>query len=271
MPEDEPEYGSIWEHVADAGLTVMNYGEGLEVEGGDERDGTAPEGQRLYLNSPVPKPVFTSTDRLFPTFNLGIPDQLRFDEFSSDFQRRLAGGLDPALTVIRLPNDHTASPRPGDGYPYKASYVADNDLALGKIVDLISHAPLWKESAIFVIEDDAQDGADHVDAHRSPILVISPWVRRGFVAHTRTSMTGMQKTIYALLGVGPLNLEDGLAAGLGDMFTDTPDFAPYTFEASDARVFDPAKAKVARPKTAKEARALLDCDDAEEIGRGFRR
>ena len=271
MPEDEPEYGSIWEHVADAGLSVMNYGEGLELEGGDERDGTAPEGQRLYLNSPLPKPVFASTDRLFPTFNLGIPDQVRFTEFSHDFQQRLGGGLNPALTVIRLPNDHTMRPRPGDGYPYKASYVADNDLALGKIVDSISHGPLWKESAIFVIEDDAQDGADHVDAHRSPILVISPYVKPGFVAHTRTSMTGMQKTIYALLGVGPLNLEDGLAAGLGDMFTETPDFAPFTFVPSDTRLFDPAKAKIAKPKNAKEARALIDCDDAEEIGAGFRR
>ena len=271
MPEDEPEYGSIWEHVADAGLTLMNYGEGLELEGSDERDGTAPEGQRLYLNSPLPKPVFASTDRAYPTFNLGIPDQLRFDEFSRDFVRRLAEGVDPALTVIRLPGDHTASPRAGDGYPYKASYVADNDLALGKIVELISHQPLWKQSAIFVIEDDAQDGADHVDAHRSPILVISPYVRRGYVSHVRTSMTGMQKTIYELLGVGPLNLEDGLAAGLGDVFSATPDFTPFTTVPSDARVFDPAKAKIARPKTAKEARELRDCDDSEEIVKGFRR
>jgi hypothetical protein len=271
MPEDEPEFGSMWEHVAGAGLPVLNYGEGLEIEGNDERDGTAPEGQRLYLNSPVPNPIFNFTDRLFPTFNLGIPDQFRFEEFKNDFQKRLDAGFSPSLIVIRLPNDHTAGPRPGDGYPYKASYVADNDLALGKIVDAIAHGPLWKESAIFVIEDDAQDGGDHFDAHRSPILVISPWVRHGFVAHTRTSMTGMHKTIYALLGAGPLNLEDGLAAGLGDMFTGQPDFTPFTFLPPDRRVFDPAKAKIAHPKSAKEARELLDCDDPKEIEPHFHR
>ena len=269
MPEDEPEFGSMWEHVAGAKLRLLNYGEGLELEGGDERDGTEPEGQRLYLNSPLPKPVFESSDRLFPTFNLGIPDQFRYTEFKTDFQKRLDAALLPALTVIRLPGDHTASPRPGDGYPYKASYVADNDLALGKIVDFISHSSIWKDSAIFVIEDDAQDGADHVDAHRSPILVISPYARRGFVAHTRTSMTGMHKTIYALLGVGPLNLEDGLAAGLGDMFTDRPDLRPYSFVPSDLRVFDPLKARIARPKSAKQARELLDCDDPEDIKPNF--
>ena len=271
MPEDEPEFGSMWEHVAGAKLPLLNYGEGLELEGSDERDGTEPEGQRLYLNSPLPKPVFESSDRSFPTFNLGIPDQSRYAEFKNDFQKRLDAGSQPALTVIRLPDDHTASPRPADGYPYKASYVADNDLALGKIVDFVSHSSIWKDSAIFVIEDDAQDGADHVDAHRSPILVISPYVKHGFVAHTRTSMTGMHKTIYALLGVGPLNLEDGLAAGLGDMFTDKPDFTPYTFLPSDVRVFDPSKARIARPKTARQARELLDCDDPAEIEPAFHR
>jgi hypothetical protein len=219
----------------------------------------------------LPNPVFRNTDRSFPTFNLGIPDQWRFEEFKEDFSKRLAKGFEPSLTVIRLPGDHTASPRPGDGYPYKASYVADNDLALGKIVDFISHSPIWKTSAIFVIEDDAQDGVDHVDAHRSPILVVSPYARRGYVAHTRTSMTGLQKTMYALLGLGPLNLEDGLAAGLGDMFTETPDFTPFTVVPSDARVFDAAKAKVAKPKNAKQARELLDCDDPEEIEPAFRR
>jgi YVTN family beta-propeller protein len=265
MPEDEPEFGSLWEHVANARLRILNYGEGLELEGSDEADGTAPEGQRLVLNAPLPKPVFLATDRRYPTFNLGIPDQYRFAEFQRDFSARLAHGEMPALTVIRLPDDHTADPRPGDGYPYRASYVADNDLALGKMVELISHSAIWKDSAIFVIEDDAQSGADHVDAHRSPLLVISPWVRPGTIAHTVTSMVGVQKAIYQLLGVGPLNLEDALSAGLGDLFSDTPDFTPYTAVASDVRVFDPQKARLARPKTAEQARELLDCDDSDEI------
>ncbi|HTW46316.1 MAG TPA: bifunctional YncE family protein/alkaline phosphatase family protein [Acidobacteriaceae bacterium] len=269
MPEDEPEFGSLWEHVAGAGLPILNYGEGLELEGSDEADGTAPEGQRLYLNAPLPAPVFASTDRRYPTFNLGIPDQYRYAEFARDFPNRLARGPAPALTVIRLPDDHTTDPRPADGYPYRASYVADNDLALGKIVQLISHSPLWKDSAIFVIEDDAQSGADHVDAHRSPLLVISPWVRRGAVGHITTSMVGVQRAIYQLLGIGPLNLEDALSAGLGDLFTTTPEFTPYTALPSDPRVFDPRKARLAHPKTAEQARELLDCDDPEEIEQQF--
>jgi YVTN family beta-propeller protein len=271
MPEDEPEFGSLWEHVAGAGLGVLNYGEGLELEGSDERTGDEPEGQRLYLNSPAPKPVFTSSDRVYPTFNLGIPDQLRFEEFRRDFTTRLEAETLPALIVIRLPGDHTADPRPGDGYPFRASYIADNDLALGRIIDFISHSKVWKDSAIFAIEDDAQGGADHVDAHRSVLLAVSPYIRKNFVSHTLTSMVSVQKTIYSLLGVGALNLEDGLASGLGDMFTTTPDFRPFNFVTSDLRVFDPAKAKVAHPKNSVEARKLLDCDDAGEIGKEFHR
>ena len=271
MPEDEPEFGSLWEHVADARLKILNYGEGLELEGSDEAEGTEPEGQRLLLNAPVPNPVFSSTDRLYPTFNLGIPDQFRYAEFRRDFLRRLAGGYKPALTVIRLPDDHTAKPRPGDGYPYRASYVADNDLALGKIVDLVSHSEIWKNSAIFVIEDDAQSGVDHVDAHRSVLLVISPWVRKGYISHVSTSTVAVQKSIYQLLGLGPLNLEDALSAGLGDVFTGQPDFTPFTVLPSDHRVFNPAKARIARPRTAEESRELLDCDDAGEIEQQFQR
>jgi hypothetical protein len=269
MPEDEPEFGTLWEHLSGAGRSLRNYGETLEVEGEDERIGTDPEGQRLALNAPVPEPVFVSTDRDFPTINQGIPDQLRYAEFAKDFGGLLAKGEAPALTVIRLPLDHTANPRVGDGYPYRASYVADNDLALGKIVALISHSSIWKDSAIFVTEDDAQGGVDHVDAHRSVLLVMSPYVRAGVVSHRHSSMPSIQKTIYELLGAGPLNLEDALAADLSDMFTTTPDLRPFTAVASDPRIFDPGKARIAHPKTAAEKRDLSDIDDPREIRAEF--
>ena len=265
MPEDEPQYGSLWEHIAGSGLSIRNYGEGIEVEGADERDGAEPEGQRLVLNAPVPKPVFESSDRAYPTFNLGIPDQFRYREFAKDMDRRLKKRKMASLTVIRLPNDHTSDIRPQDGYPYKASFVADNDLALGKIVEKISRSSIWKDSAIFVIEDDAQDGVDHVDAHRSPVLVISPYVRAGFVSHRHCSMASVQKTIYEMLGIGPLNLEDALAADMSDMFSDTPDLTPFSTLASDTRIFDPALARFAKPKTKAEARKLRDMDNAREI------
>lgn len=265
MPEDEPEFGSLWEHVAAGGLGILNYGEGPELEGSDEIAGAEPEGQRLLLNSPLPEPVFESTDRRYPTFNLGIPDQYRVDEFERDFRRRLASGTIPGLIVIRLPDDHTADPRPEDGYPYRASYVADNDLALGRIIAFLSRTPIWKDSAVFVTEDDAQSGVDHVDAHRSILFVASPWVKPGAVSHNATSMGSITRTINELLGLGPLNLEDALAGEIEGIFETTPHLQPYTLRPPDPRVFVAAKARFARPKTKAEAAELLDVDDSNQI------
>ncbi len=265
MPEDEPQFGSLWEHVAASGKGILNYGEGLELEGNDEMAGSQPEGQRLFLNSPLPQPVFESTDRRYPTFNLGIPDQFRADEFIRDFNKKLADGHVPALIVIRLPNDHTANPRPADGYPYRASYVADNDLALGRIVSYLSKTPIWKDSALFVTEDDAQGGVDHVDAHRSILLVASPWVKSGAVSHDHTSMGSITRTIDELLGLGPMSLDDALAGEISGMLGAAPHLEPYAVRSSDTRIFDPAKARFARPKTKKAAAALRDVDDPAVI------
>jgi hypothetical protein len=140
---------------------------------------------------PAPEPVFVSSDRKYPTFNSGILDQYRYAEFLRDFTLRSKSGYKLELTVIRLPNDHGSSPRPGDGYPYTESFIADNDLALGKMVDTISHSSIRKDTAIFVIEDDAQAGVDHVDAHRSPVLIISPYTRRGYISHRHTSFASV--------------------------------------------------------------------------------
>jgi len=265
MPEDEPQFGTLWEHIADSGLGILNYGESLEIEGGDETEGTAPEGQRVLLNSPIPKPVFEHSDRHYPTFNMGIPDQFRVDEFERDFRRRLAKNQIPGLIVIRLPNDHTSDPRPGDGYPYRASFVADNDLALGRIVDFLSKTSIWKDSALFVTEDDAQGGVDHVDAHRSILLIASPWAKPSAISHQHSSMGSITRTINELLGVGYLNLEDALAGEFTGAFTETPNLVPFAFLPSDTRAFDPAKAKIAKPKTKEEAASLRDMDDSPEI------
>ena len=271
MPEDMPQFGSLWEHIANSGKGVLNYGEGLEIEGSDELPGSQPEGQRLLLNAPVPMPVFESSDRHYPTFNLGIPDQFRAAEFEKDFSRRLAANQVPALIVIRLPDDHTSAIRPADGYPYRASFVADNDLALGKIVAYLSKTSIWKDSAIFVTEDDAQSGVDHVDAHRSILLIASPWVKPGSVSHRHTSMGSIIRTIDELLGLGPLNLEDALAGEITGVFDSRPHLEPNAVRASDPRVFDPAKARFARPKTKREAAALLDMDDSNAIRKQMER
>jgi hypothetical protein len=271
MPEDEPEFGSLWEHVSKSGLKVLNYGESLEIEGMDEMTGSEPEGQRLFLNAPVLEPVFAATDRNFPTANMGIPDIVRVQEFIRDFSQRLQAGEAPAITVMRLGNDHTAGVRPADGYPLRESYVADNDLALGQILDFLSHSPIWKDTAVFVTEDDPQSGVDHVDAHRSILLVMSPWVRSGYISHRHSSMGSIQKTIYELLGIGPLNLEDALAADLGDMFTDKSHLSPYNAVPVDPRVFDPGNARIAKPKTAKEKADLSDIDDSKKIREDFQK
>jgi YVTN family beta-propeller protein len=265
MPEDEPQFGSLWEHIVAGGKSLLNYGEGLDLEGSDDLDGSEPEGHRLFLNAPLPKPVFQSSDRRYPTFNLGIPDQFRATEFERHFRLKLAAGKLPELIVIRLPNDHTTAPRPADGYPYRASYVADNDLALGRIVEFLSKTPIWKDSALFVTEDDAQSGVDHVDAHRSILLVASPWVKQGAVSHQHTSMGSITRTIDELLGLGALNLEDALAGEITGIFDTAPQLDPFVLRPADPRVFSPAKARFARPKTKEEATALLDVDDADKI------
>jgi len=265
MPEDEPQFGSLWEHIAASGKGLFNYGEGLEIEGNAEIPGAEPQGQRLFLNAPLPRLVFEASDRRYPTFNLGIPDQFRVTEFERDFRLKLAAGKVPALIVIRLPNDHTADPRPADGYPYRASYVADNDLALGRIVAFLSKTSIWKDSVFFVTEDDAQSGVDHVDAHRSILLVASPWVKPGTVSHEHTSMGSITRTIDELLGLGPMNLEDALAGEITGIFDTAPHLEPYAVRPADPRVFIPAKARFARPKTKAEAAALHDVDNAEEI------
>jgi YVTN family beta-propeller protein len=265
MPEDEPQFGSLWEHIAATGKGLLNYGEGLEIEGNAELEGSEPEGQRLFLNAPLPKPVFEFTDRHYPTFNLGIPDQFRADEFERDFRLKLAAGKVPALIVIRLPNDHTSDPRPADGYPYRASFVADNDLALGRIVAFLSKTSIWKDSALFVTEDDSQSGVDHVDAHRSILLVASPWVKPGSISHVHTSMGSITRSIDELLGLGPLNLEDALSGNITGVFDTEPHAEPFAALPSDPRVFEPAKARFAKPKTKQEAAALRDVDDPDKI------
>ena len=241
-PETYPEAGSLWTHLAAHHVTFRNSGEGLDVNGNEDGPGLEPTGLREVVNAPLPEPLFENTSRSYPAFNTLISDQYRFQQFRSEFEARYLSGKEPLpqFICIWLPNDHTDKPRPPEGYPYRASYVADNDLALGKLVELLTHSPYWKDMAIFVTEDDAQDGTDHVDAHRSALLVISPYSRRG-VWHVHASMESILKTFDLLLGLPALNQYDAAATDLSDSFTDQPDFTPYDALPSDTRIFDPAK------------------------------
>jgi DNA-binding beta-propeller fold protein YncE len=268
-PESYLEAGSLWEHLARHHISFRNYGEGVSMSGSSGGPGLMPTGLREAVNIPMPEVLFENTSRSYATFNTNISDQYRFGQFQREFELRFANGKGalPQFLYIWLPNDHTAKPRPEDGYHYRASYVADNDLALGKLVELFSHSPFWKDMAIFVTEDDAQDGRDHVDAHRSLLLVISPYARRG-VSHVHTSMASILKTFDLVFGLPHLNQYDAAATDLSDMFTDTPDFTPFEALPSDTRIFDPAK--VHEPGLEMQARPSAPLDDPETIRREMR-
>jgi hypothetical protein len=146
------------------------------------------------------------------------------------------------MITLQLLNDHGAGERAHAGFPFNESYMADNDLALGRIVEFLSHTPQWKNMMIVVTEDDAQGGRDHVDAHRSLLMVISPYVKKNFASHRHMSFGSIFKTFWQLLDIPFLNQYDFGASNLSDCFSSQPDFTPYNALPSDVRVFDPAKA-----------------------------
>src|SRR5437588_1447316 len=157
-----------------------------------------------------------------------IAGQSRFDEWYPHLEEEISKGTVPTFTYMILPNDHTDGTTLKDYTPQ--AMVADNDLALGQIVDAISHSSIWPSTAIFVQEDDSQDGFDHVDSHRSPALIISPWARRGVVVHARHDQYSMLRTAELIAGIDPLSLNDALATPFYDAFisgSEKPDDTPY--------------------------------------------
>ncbi|MDQ2899402.1 MAG: hypothetical protein M3Y07_06325, partial [Acidobacteriota bacterium] len=244
-PEEQGQGGTIWHHFERHGIAFRNFGEGFELAGVNEGEGLEPTGARYLTNVPMPDPLYRNTSREYPGFNMNIPDQFRASQFIREIDRKYGKGGEPfpQFIFIHLPDDHIAKPRPEDGYPYAASFVADNDYALGRIVDYLSHSPWWPETAIFVTEDDAQGGRDHIDSHRTVLLEIGPYFRKNYVSHRNSSFPGLLKTIFGLLRLPPLNLFDACASDLSDSFTREPDFTPYTVEPEDKRLFDPATAR----------------------------
>ncbi len=170
-------------------------------------------------------------DPHYPKFNLTIPDQYRMDYWIPEFQRQVAANQVPNLTILWLPNDHTAGTT--DGQPYPINYQADNDLALGRMVEAISHSKVWAQSAVFVEEDDSQNGVDHVDGHRQPVFVISPYTvapqapGQGKAIHTTYTAENINRTIENILGMQPLTQFDLVASPMFDAFQNTPDLTPW--------------------------------------------
>ncbi|GAB4417290.1 MAG: beta-propeller fold lactonase family protein [Bacteroidia bacterium] len=242
-PEDYNEHGSLWDHLERNGVPFFNFGFGMELEGSYDDSTLKYTGVRPTINFPLPGPLYDCSSHAYPTYNMAIPDQFRADRFIEEFSERWLGeGRDmPRVLTVLLPNDHGAGDRPHAGYPFRESYMADNDLALGRVIEFLSSTPYWKEMAIFITEDDSQNGVDHVDAHRSLLLVVSPWTKRDHVSHVHSSFGSIFKTFWHILGIPYLNQYDATASDLSEMFTDQPDYTPYTAFPVDARVFDPQR------------------------------
>ncbi len=233
--------GFLFQETVAAGLPTKIYGEYVENEFFPTAQGhptwlqyfddartfeTGRESVLKYQNSILVESSVPAVENHlilnFPQFDLNIPDQYRVDVWYEDFRNDLANGSVPALTVAWVMDDHTGGP------PTVDAEEADNDLAVGRMIDIISHSSVWKDSAIFIEEDDAQNGVDHVDGHRSPGYIVSPYaVQYGPTDHTYYTQVNMTRTIEQILGLQPLSQFDLTASPMTTDFTNTPNLAPW--------------------------------------------
>jgi DNA-binding beta-propeller fold protein YncE len=240
-----PAGGYIWDRCAESGVSYRSYGEWIS-NGKNPGD---PGKARV-------KALEEHFDPLFRSFDLDYPDQKRADRFIEELARFENEGAMPQLTILRLPNDHTSGAKFGKPTPTAA--VADNDLALGRVVEAVSKSKYWKETAIFVVEDDAQNGSDHVDAHRTVALVISPYTKHKHVDSSLYSTSSMLRTMELILGLKPMSQFDAAARPMFASFQPEPDMRPYGHVVPDADL------KAANPKTAWGAKESQEMDLSKE-------
>jgi hypothetical protein len=214
FPIASPANGYLWDRARQAGVSYRSYGEFVQA-GKTSKD---PNRSRV----PALK---DHIDPLYHPFDLGYADVKRADRLIEEIKRFETEGEMPRLQIVRLGNDHTVGTLPGRLTPNAC--VADNDLALGRIIEAVSRSKFWPETAIFVLEDDAQNGPDHVDAHRSIAFVASPYTRRGVVDSSMYSTSSMLRTIELILGLQPMSQFDSAAAPMFHSFQATPDLRPY--------------------------------------------
>lgn len=243
-PEDYAETGGLWEALERKEVSFYNFGEANETAHVRESWYDTATGAAHGVMVPMQKALFTRTSHNYAGFNTNIPDQFRMNQFEEEFSRKWINGKEtmPSLITMQVPNDHTAGVRPEDGYPYRHSFMADNDLAVGRILHFLSRTKYWKNMLVIITEDDPQGGVDHIDAHRSILMMAGPYVKRGYVSHTHANFGAILKTIYNILGVPYVNQYDVTASLLQDFFTGKPDYTPYTLEQHDERIFDVNKA-----------------------------
>jgi DNA-binding beta-propeller fold protein YncE len=240
-PANLPPAGYLWTNALAAGLTVRNFGEWST--GGKVGD---PALEKI-------------TDKNYKGWDLDYPDVERAKTFIEALHQMEAGNAMPKLTLLRLPNDHTSGTSPGKIAPLSA--FADNDAALGMIVEAISHSKFWPTTAIFVLEDDAQDGPDHVDSHRSVMLAISPYMRRGIADSTMYNTTSVLRTMELILGLRPMTHFDAGARPLSAAFATKPDTTSYVAEKPHISLTD---RNPERSPTAERSRKL-DFSQADRV------
>jgi len=217
-----PLNGYVWDACVRKGVNVRSFGEFAHWEAGSESDRAA---GKVKVATSVPG-LEGRVSPTYPAWDLNIPDERRADIWQKELHDLESQDKIPALSIIRLGGDHTSGTARGARTP--RAMVADNDVALGRIVEAISRSKAWKESAIFVLEDDAQNGPDHVDAHRSPALVISPFSKRHSVDTTLYTTSAMLRTIELILGLPPMSQYDAAATPMYNAFQATPLVTPFT-------------------------------------------
>ncbi|MEA2222983.1 MAG: hypothetical protein QOH83_1359, partial [Solirubrobacteraceae bacterium] len=257
--------GYLWDNAYAHGVRFRDYGEYTQTDCTATSAGTGNISHTTHLDvTRFPANV----DTRYPGYSTTCPDHtLREPEWEREFRAYEAGGNLPALSFVRLGNDHTNGTRAGSATPQ--SYVADNDVALGRLVEVVSHSKYWRSTAIFVTEDDAQNGPDHVDAHRTLALVVSPWTKRGAVDSTHYDTASMVATIEDLLHLPPMTITDQRATRMWADFGTRADITPYTAKTPTVIPYgDPGYPKnpAWAPMAAQAARwDLKDADAAPEI------
>ena len=222
---DEPASGFIWNAAIRKGLKLRNYG-----EFGEAVPNSSPVRYRSVKRALEP---YTSPD--YPAFNMRIPDQVRVDVWLKEFQQFVRWRNLPDLQIMHLPGDHTSGGRPG--MPTPKAHMADNDLALGRIVEAVSNSPYWKDTVVFVLEDDAQDGPDHVDSHRSVLLAISAYNRGGLI-HRFVNTTDVFATMEEILSLDKLSKFDYYGRPLREIFTNKANLIPYVALKPDQPLYE---------------------------------
>jgi YVTN family beta-propeller protein len=226
-PGGEEGQGYIWNAAMRANISVRNYGFFGDLGRYEGRNSAAaiipperdPWSKRLQVFYPAKAELMRVTDLYFRGFDQAFPDFWRFQEWKREFEGFSVSGRLPALTLLRLPHDHTGSFKEAiDGVNTVETEVADNDYAVGLVLDAVAHSRYRTDTLVFVIEDDAQDGPDHVNAHRTLGLVAGPYVRQHALVSTRYTTVNMVRTIEDVLGLSPNNLNDGLARPMADIF-----------------------------------------------------